>query len=590
MSQPYQDRLKALRNQLSTLGVDAVLVQRTDHHGSEYLPDCEQRIAWLTGFTGSAATFAVTQNAAAVFSDGRYTVQLAEEVDEALFERCHSINDPPRKWLERNLGDGCSLGYDPMLTKKTELEALSKAAERGGWTLKAIENPIDSIWTDRPAPPRAMVQKLSEDYAGVTSIKKRADLGDKIKSSGADALLVTATDHIAWLLNVRGNDIPFNPLCLSYLIASADGSCRWFVDANKLPSGLQLDNAIQVEPYESLFPAFEDFAGQKILFDPASTHIGFKDQLLKAGAEVIEGDDPITLAKAAKNTIEIEGAIQAQRRDGAAMVRFLLWLDQIKLDGSLSEMDAAERLHAERQKDPLFQGPSFDTISAHGPNAALPHYRVSKQSNRPLTGETVYLVDSGGQYLDGTTDITRTVALGDVPGEIKQRNTLVLKGHIKLATVRFPKGTTGAQLDTLARYHLWKAGLDFDHGTGHGVGAYLCVHEGPQRISKAGTVALVPGMIISNEPGYYKSDHYGIRIENLVIVERAGKIEGGERELYQFNTITLCPLDRNLIDTDLLDASERAWLNAYHVRVREELADLLSDSEKAWLESQTQAI
>ncbi|MCB1971642.1 MAG: aminopeptidase P family protein [Geminicoccaceae bacterium] len=584
----FAKRLEAVRDELRRSSVDAFILQRTDRHGSEYLPECEQRVAWLTGFTGSAATVAVTIDQAAVFSDGRYTVQLGEEVDSALFERCHLIDEPPRQWLEERLSSGSRLGHDAWLTKKAERKSLKAMMSRKGGELITIENPVDAVWKDRPAAPLAPVHALDIEYSGLATSAKRTAMARSIAKAGADALLVTATDHIAWLLNIRGNDIPFNPLCLSYLLLKSDGLCLWMVDPRKLGDLETLGDGIEIAPYDALDQTISSLSGKAVLVDPAYTHVGFIDILEAAGARVVEGDDPIVMAKAVKNDVEIRGAIAAQERDGAAMVRFLHWLDNIPHDGTVSEMDAVRQLELERAADPLYRGPSFDTISAHGPHAALPHYRVSDKSNRPLTAGTTYLVDSGGQYPDGTTDITRTIAMGEVSPEVKRTFTLVLKGHIALATALFPRGTSGAQLDTLARHPLWQAGLDFDHGTGHGIGAYLCVHEGPQRIARTGNVPLKPGMIVSNEPGYYKTGHFGIRIENLVVVEAVPKTDGEEREFHRFKTITLCPIDRRMIDMALLDTDEKQWLDTYHERVRSRLLPLINEAAcRAWFERAT---
>lgn len=582
----FAERLARLRDRLRACGLDGLVLPRTDEHGSEYLPPSAERVAWLTGFTGSAAHVVVLLDKAAVFSDGRYTVQLAQQVDEALFERRHSLHHPPSRWLEENLPDGGKLAYDPFLLRKAEVERLGKlVAGKGGSLVPVSPNPLDLVWDDRPAAPVAPVAKLDERYAGESSAEKRARIAAEIEKKGADQLLLTGADSIAWLLNVRGADIPFNPLCLSFALLARDGTCRWFVDPRKIPPELHLDNAVRLEPVESFLPALDQLDGAKVLADPAETHVGFLARLERAGARLVEADNPVLLAKARKNPVEIQGAVSAQRRDGAAVVRFLAWLDRRLAEGGdgLDEIGAAERLLAERSKDPLFQGESFPAISAHGPNAALPHYHSSPSSNRPLAAGTVYLIDSGGQYLDGTTDITRTVALGEPGEEVRERFTLVLEGHIAIATAVFPEGTTGAQIDTLARLALWRHGIDFDHGTGHGVGAYLCVHEGPQRIAKTGTVALEPGMIVSNEPGYYKPNAYGIRTENLVVVEKRERPPGGERDLLGFRTLTLCPIDRRLIEPALLAPDERSWLDAYHARVQEELSPLLDEADRAWL-------
>jgi Xaa-Pro aminopeptidase len=585
MSASFSDRLARLRQRLAARGVDAFVLPRTDEHGSEYLPAASARVAWLTGFTGSAAQVVVLREKAAVFSDGRYTVQLAQEVDEELFERLHVTERPPAKWLAEHLPQRGRVGIDPFLMRRAEVERLAKTiAGKQGLIEHLAPNPVDEIWDDRPAMPAAPVSRLEERYAGESSAAKRERIGRNLEEAAAETLVVTAADAIAWLLNIRGQDIPYNPLCLSFLLLERDGTCRWFIDPQKIPPTLSLDNGVQPEPADHFLAALGGLAGRTVLADPAEVHLGFLERLEQAGARLLERANPIMLAKARKNPVEIEGAIGAQKRDGAAIVRFLAWLDA-QAPGSVDELGAAERLNVERGRDPLFRGESFPTISAHGPNAALPHYRTSPESNRRLDHGGVYLVDSGGQYLDATTDITRTVALGAVPDEVRERFTLVLKGHIAIATAVFPKGTTGAQLDTLARLALWRHGLDFDHGTGHGIGAYLVVHEGPQRISKAaGGTALEPGMITSNEPGYYKSGDYGIRIENLVLTEARPTPPGGERELLGFRTLTLCPIDRRLVLPEFLSTTERDWLNGYHRQVRDELAPLLPDVARRWLE------
>lgn len=583
----HETRLTALRTVLREQGTDGFVLMRTDEHGSEYLPRHAERLAWLTGFTGSAAQAVVLMDKAAVFSDGRYTVQLEQEVDASLFDRCHIVNEPPSQWLEHHLSEGACLGYDPWLVRRAERQRLEKLVQAKGGTLVALEpNPIDAIWRDRPPPPIAPVRLHAERYAGESSVEKRERIGRTVAEKGADELLLTAADSIAWLLNIRGGDIPFNPLTLSFALLNREGHCRWFLDPRKLPQDLALPNAVAVEPIDGFVAALEALGAdrRKVLVDPGTAHAAFLDRLEAAGAKLVEADDPCLIAKARKNPVEVQGAIDAQRRDGAAVARFLAWLEAQPYDGSLDEMTAARRLEAERGGDPLFRGPSFETISAHGPNSALPHYRATEASNRTLTGGTLFLVDSGGQYLDATTDITRTVALGTASSEMRERFTLVLKGMIAISLALFPEGTTGAQIDALARTALWRHGLDFDHGTGHGVGAYLCVHEGPARISKLGTTALQPGMILSNEPGYYKPGSYGIRIENLVVVEPRPRPEGGDRDLLGFRTLTLCPIDRRLIVASLLTPDERSWLDSYHARVREELAPLVSEAAR-WLEA-----
>lgn len=589
MAAPFADRLARLRRVLGEAGADGLYLPRTDEQGSEYLPPSAERVAWLTGFKGSAAIVVVLPENAAVFSDGRYTVQLEREVDPELFERHNTAETAPARWLEQHLRPGQRLGFDPFLLRREEHERLRKVAQARGATLVMLEpNPIDRIWAERPAPPTARAFAHPERFAGKSSAEKRQEIAEELRCKGADHLLVTAADSVAWLLNIRGRDIPYNPLCLSYALLDADGRCRWLVDPRKVGPELRLDNAVEIEPVERLLPALDELgmAGCAVLVDPAEVHLGFLDRLERAGARLIEADNPIRLAKAIKNSVEIEGAVAAQRRDGAAMVRFLAWLDREGLAAGTHELAAADRLELERAKDPLYEGAAFPTISAVGPNAALPHYRSTPETNRRLEPGTVYLVDSGGQYRDATTDITRTVALGEVPHPIKERFTLVFKGHIAIAEAVFPVGTTGSQLDCLARLALWRRGLDFDHGVGHGVGSYLCVHEGPQRISKAGGGAkLAAGMIVSNEPGYYAPGSYGIRTENLVLVESRGRPADGDRELLGFRTLTLCPIDRRLVVPALLSPEERWWLDTYHARVLEELSPLLDDpADRAWLE------
>ncbi|MDX6749747.1 M24 family metallopeptidase [Geminicoccaceae bacterium 1502E] len=581
------ERLRLLRVELRRQGVDGFFLPRTDEHGSEYLPLAAERVAWLTGFTGSAGQVVVLADKAAVFSDGRYTVQLDEQVDPASFERCRLAEVTPAGWLERNLPEGAALGFDPFLVTARERTALERVVAARGGRLVALErNPVDDVWTARPAAPVAPLQLHEERFGGESSAARRERIGGEIAAKGADWLLLTGADSIAWLLNVRGSDIPFNPLTLGFALLHRDGTCRFFLDPRKVPPGTSLGNAVALEPVAG-FPAALDALGRegaRVLADPGEAHVGFVDRLRTAGAAVVEAENPCLLAKACKNPVEVAGAVAAQRRDGAAMVRFLAWLDAQPVDGAVDEVSAADRLEAERAKDPLFRGLSFPTISAHGPNAALPHYRTTPETRRRLAGGTVYLVDSGGQYLDATTDITRTVARGEASEEIRERFTLVLKGHIAVATAVFPEGTSGAQLDTLARIALWRHGLDFDHGTGHGVGSYLCVHEGPQRISKVSQTPLRPGMILSNEPGFYRPGAYGIRIENLLVVEPRATPEGGDRKLLGFRNLTLCPIDRRLVEPSLLSAEERAWLDGYHAIVLEELMPLLhEESDRAWL-------
>jgi Xaa-Pro aminopeptidase len=582
---PIAERLAALRKVLDEMGADGFVQPLTDEHRSEYIPAAAQRLAWVTGFTGSAGLLVVLRERAVVFVDGRYTVQAEAELDPELFERAHLIERPPAAWLADNLRAGDCLGLDPTLHVRAEVERYRKA---GAELLLLEANPVDRIWQQRPPQPVAPVDLLDERYAGEASAAKRQRMGEAVAQAGAELAVITAPDSSAWLLNLRGGDVPFTPLALAFAFLHADGAAELFIDRRKLRPGQQFGNGVAIQPIDRFEASLEALGdGRKVLLDPAWSNVRIAERLEQAGAVLVSGDEPCIMAKAQKNPVEIEGARQAQRRDGAAVCRFLRWLDGALAAGPVTEIEAAARLTSERQKDPLFRGLSFDTISATGPNAALAHYRVTEKTNRRLAPGSLYLVDSGGQYLDATTDITRTIALGPPDAEMATRFTLVLKGHIALARARFPTGTSGAQLDTLARHPLWQAGLDFDHGTGHGIGAYLCVHEGPARIAKSGTVPLKPGMILSNEPGYYKAGGYGIRIENLVVVTELGRPEGGERELLGFETITRAPIDRRLVRRDLLSAEEIAWLDAYHTLVRADLESLLDGEDRTWLARET---
>jgi Xaa-Pro aminopeptidase len=587
---PVAERLARLRQILTERRIDGLILPLTDEHRSEYLPACAQRLAWLTGFTGSAGLLIVLPDRAALFVDGRYTIQATAELDPALFERHHLVQEPPAKWLGDELQSGQRIGFDPRLHTRPEVEHYRQACAKADAELVLLEsNPVDAIWATRPPPPIAPVALLDDAYAGESSAAKRRRLGAELAKAGADVAVLTATDSIAWLLNLRGGDVPFNPLVMSFALLHTDGGVELFLDPRKLAPGQSLGNEVSIQPIAN----FDDALGRlgeprrRVLVDPSGTSVAVLARLQAAGARVIEGDEPCILAKACKNPIELEGARRAQQRDGAAVCRFLCWLDDEIGRRTLTELEAARHLEAERRRDPLYRGPSFETISAAGPNAALPHYRVSEASNRTLERGSLYLVDSGGQYLNATTDVTRTVAVGEPSAEMRRHFTLVLKGHIAIARAQFPRGTTGAQLDSFARQALWQAGLDFDHGTGHGIGSYLCVHEGPQRIAKTGTAPLKPGMIVSNEPGYYRSGEYGIRIENLVVVQTRATPPGGEREMLGSETVTRAPIDRRLILTDLLDAEERAWLNNYHARVQADLIELLDPATAAWLVAAT---
>jgi Xaa-Pro aminopeptidase len=585
-------RLEALRAELARRGVAGVIVPLTDEYQSEYVPLRAQRLTWLTGFTGSAGLAIVLADKAAIWSDGRYTLQLAQQVDGELFERLHITDEPPTEWLKSALKLGDKLVYDPWLHTEDGVKRFAAACSAAGAELvPADDNPIDLVWTDQPPPPLGPVRIQDTALAGRSAAEKRKEVAASIKARGADAAVLTLPESIAWLLNIRGSDVAHTPLPLSMAVVGADGGVDLYIDSRKLSADVRVHLA-DVRLHEpSAFPTALDKlgqAGKAVQVDPACSGVYVLQRLEKAGAKLIRAEDPCLLPKACKTPAELDGTRAAHRRDGAAVTRFLAWLDQEAPKGGVDEIMAAEKLQSFRQLSNELRDLSFSTISGAGPNGAIVHYRVTPETNRLLENGTLYLVDSGGQYPDGTTDITRTVAIGEPTAEMREHFTRVLKGHIAIATARFPEGTTGQQLDALARLPLWEVGLDYDHGTGHGVGSYLSVHEGPQRISKAGSpVPLKPGMIISNEPGYYKTNAYGIRIENLVAVRVVTeKAENGKRWL-GFETLTRAPIDRRLIDLSLLTAQEVAWLDAYHALVWQEIGPLVDDATAAWLKRVT---
>ncbi|NBC33767.1 MAG: M24 family metallopeptidase [Alphaproteobacteria bacterium] len=593
---PPDARIQALRAELARRELTGFVIPRADEHQGENLPARSERLRWLTGFSGSAGLAVVLADSAAIFVDGRYTLQVASEVDTDCFVVKHLVDDPHSDWVKANLPHGGRLGYDPWLQTVSWVEKLRRVAEEIGGDLVPVEdNPVDAIWASQPARPLAPVVPHDIVYAGRTSWDKRHALGDEMAGRGVDAAVITAAESIAWLLNIRGGDVPHTPLALCMALLAADGHVELFVDHRKLVPGLDrhLGNEVTALAPDSFGPSLDALGaeGKAVQADAACVSAWVFDRLHRAGATVRRETDPCTLPKARKNATELDGARKAHIRDGAAMCRFLAWLSDAASQGSLQESETAERLLAFRAEHPLFRGASFETISAAGPNAAIVHYRVRPETDRRLAPGTLYLVDSGAQYLDGTTDLTRTIAIGPVAAEMRRRFTLVLKGHIALATARFPRGTTGSQLDTLARQFLWAAGLDFDHGTGHGVGSYLCVHEGPHRISRApNTVALEPGMILSNEPGYYKADSYGIRLENLIAVIPCPSLPEAERPMLAFETLTLVPFDRTLIDAAQLSGDEIAWFDAYHGRVRETLTPLVDEATALWLAAATRPL
>lgn len=587
-----RERLVALRKEVAVQGLAGFIVPRADEHQGEYVPKRAERLAWISNFTGSAGLVIVLRDKAAIFVDGRYTIQVREQVDAGLYEIRHITNEPPEAWIAANLKQGEALGFDPWLLTPDSVQRFREAARKVGADLKAVDrNPLDAAWADQPAAPIAPIWPQDIAHAGVSSAEKRALIAQKLKEKGQDAAVISAPDSLAWLLNVRGGDVPRTPFALGYAIIDKAGKVDLFMDPRKLTAAARahLGNEVAVEPPSGFLTALDKLgkAGAVVAVDAMTAGVAISDRLKAAGAKPQIGEDPCALPKACKNPVEVEGARAAHRRDGAAVAKFLRWLSVEAPKGHLDEIKAADKLAEFRRANELFRDFSFDSISAAGPNGAICHYKVTEQSNRPIPVNSLFLIDSGGQYLDGTTDITRTIAVGSVTPEMKDRFTRVLKGHIALATTRFPRGTTGSALDAIARRPLWEIGLDYDHGTGHGVGSYLSVHEGPQRISKMpNRVALEVGMIISNEPGYYKDGEYGIRIENLVTVIEDKDHPG----MLCFETLTLAPIDLEAIDRSLLTAEEVAWLNAYHARVRETIAPLVDKDTASWLKDVTRPI
>ncbi len=582
--------LPRVRAKMAEQGLDGLLVPHEDEHQNEYLPAANDRLAWLTGFTGSAGAGAMLMDRAAVFADGRYTVQVRAQVDPAQFEILSLENGGVAAWLEA-VPKGAVIGYDPRLHSPDALATLKRSATRAGAELKPVEaNPIDLAWADeRPEQPTAPVVPHEDRYAGESSASKRARVGADIADKGADAAVLTAPSSIAWLFNIRGGDVIRTPLPLSQAIVKADGTARLFMDPRKVTNELPgwLGDAVTLEVPEALPAALDGLKGQAVLVDPGQSPAWYFDRLQAAGATVVRGMDPCTLPRACKNPVEIEGSRQAHIRDGAALTRFLHWVDTVAQETLPDERQIAEALEGFREATGALQDLSFDTIAGAGPNGALPHYKPVTRTLRRIEKGSLLLVDGGGQYLDGTTDVTRTMAVGEPTADQRRMFTLVLKGHIAMATVRFPAGTTGHQLDVLARLPMWMAGLDYDHGTGHGVGSYLGVHEGPQRIAKAvNSQPLLTGMILSNEPGYYREGHWGIRIETLQVVTEPEPIAGGERPMHGFEQLTLAPLDRSLIDVALLTPDERAYVDAYHAEVLAKVGRLLEGEVLAWLKVQ----
>ena len=584
-----------IREAMAQQGLDGFLVPHEDEHQNEYLPAANDRLAWATGFTGSAGAAVILKDKAAVFVDGRYTLQVRDQVDAGLFEIRDLVEGGVPAYLETATAQGQKIGYDPRLHSPDALARLKEAAAKAGANLVAVnDNPLDRAWGQaRPAQPTAPVVPHPAEFSGEESNAKRARVGQAVAARGGDAAVLTAPSTIAWLFNVRGGDVIRSPLPLGQAILNKDGTARLFLDPAKVTPDLPawLGNQVRLETPDDLPAALAELKGKSVVVDPAQSSAWYFDTLAEAGATVIRADDPCALPRACKNAVEIQGSRNAHIRDGAALTRFLHW---VATEGQLNppdEITAVTRLEGFREATGALKDLSFDTIAGAASNGAIVHYRPTERLNKRTEAGSLLLIDSGAQYLDGTTDVTRTVAIGEPTAEMRERFTLVLKGHLALAGIRFPAGTTGSALDILARHALWMHGLDYDHGTGHGVGSYLGVHEGPQRIAKApNAVALRPGMILSNEPGYYKEGGYGIRIENLQVVTEAAQIPGGERPMLGFETLTLAPIDRRLIDRDLLSPDERAQLDAYHARVRDVIGPLVDPDVRSWLTDATAPI
>ena len=580
-----------IRAAMKAQGLDGFLVPHEDEHQNEYLPEANDRLGWATGFTGSAGAAVILADKAAIFVDGRYTLQVRDQVDAGVFEIRDLVDGGVPAYLETATAKGQLIGYDPRLHSPDALERLKVAAAKAGAALKPVEaNPLDEAWgAARPAQPTAPVTPHPLEYAGEESAAKRARIGQALAGKNAEATVLTAPSSIAWLFNVRGGDVIRSPLPLGQAILNQDGTARLFLDPVKVSPELRawLGNEVRLETPDDLPTALAELKGKRVLVDPGQSSAWYFDTLANAGAEVVRGEDPCALPRARKNPVEIAGTREAHARDGVAVTRFLHWVATEGQSRTIDEVEVVTRLEGFRQDTGALKDLSFDTIAGAASNGAIVHYRPTTRLNKQTQQGSLLLVDSGAQYLDGTTDITRTVAIGEPSQEMCERFTLVLKGHLALAAIRFPAGTTGSALDALARAPLWNVGLDYDHGTGHGVGSYLGVHEGPQRISKLPNfVALRPGMIVSNEPGYYKEGAYGIRIENLQFVTEPAPIPGGEREMLGFETLTLAPMDRRLIVVEMLSASERAQMDAYHARVLKVVGPRIEQPDvRAWLEA-----
>jgi len=587
----YADRLKVLREQLKAEKLDGFVVPLTDEHMSEYVGSYAQRLAWLTGFEGSAGSAVVLPEQAAIFVDGRYTLQVRQQVSADQWSYQSVPETSTTQWLEEHAPEGARIGYDPWLhTRDWVKKAKEALATRGAELVPVDRNPIDEIWKDRPEASKAHLVVQSDQHAGKSAAEKRTEIGDWLARHHADAAVLSALDSIAWAFNIRGQDVTHTPVALAYALVNQDGTADLFVASEKIGPEVRqhLGNGVRLHERAAFESALSEYKDKTVVVDPERAVAAIFEALEKAGAKILPLRDPTILPKAIKNDAEIAGQKAAQERDGAAITKFLHWIDEEALKGEVDELKASDHLESLRRENPELRDLSFDSISGAGPNGAIVHYRSSEKTNRKLEQGTLYLIDSGGQYVDGTTDITRTIPIGQPTDEMRDRFTRVLKGHIAIATAVFPKGTRGSQLDSFARRPLWEAGLDYAHGTGHGVGSFLSVHEGPQRISPVGSSQsggdepLQAGMILSNEPGYYKTGEYGIRIENLVLVVPR-EIDGAEKEMLGFETLTFAPIDRRLVDAEMLDPEELIWFNCYHAHVLARIGPTLSGADLEWL-------
>ncbi|GJM03955.1 MAG: aminopeptidase [Rhodomicrobium sp.] len=589
------ERIEALRTEMKKRNLDGFILPRSDRYLNEYVPAHDERLLWLTGFSGSAGLAIILAESAALFVDGRYTLQAEGEIDKDIITPIAIMETSPTTWLKQHIKRGSRIGLDPELLSVSAYENYNELLEQASAKLISLKNnPVDQLWQDQPALPNNPITAQPKKYAGRDVEEKISEIQSILQERGADAFVVTAPESVCWLFNIRGSDVSHNPIMLATAIINARAKPALFLESKNL-SNRAADNisgSARLLPPENFENELKILGSRfkKVLIDPARTNAAIYQTLRAARAEILRGSDPCALPKARKNEAEISGAKTAHIRDGIAISRFLHWIDISMPEAELDEITAAKKLEEFRKETGALKDISFETISGAGPNGAIVHYRVSQATNRKFLPSELYLVDSGGQYQDGTTDITRTVALGEPTGPMRRHYTMVLKAHINLAVAAFPKGTRGVDLDPLARAPLWQAGLDFNHGTGHGVGSFLSVHEGPQGISRRSMVPLEPGMILSIEPGYYREGAYGIRLENLVLVTEPEEITGGEQAMMRFSPLTLAPFDKKLIDQDLLTKAELKWLNGYHRTVWKTIGGELKGPEKAWLKDATRAI